>query len=62
MKVCHPPSVKILEDLFKKLPGLDDGRVLEGACGDGCLTEDLLQKWFRRIDLFDLCPKAVAKV
>ena len=62
MKQCHPPSVKILEALFKKLPGLDNSRALEAACGDGRFTEDLLHNWFNKIDLFDLCPIAIGKV
>ena len=52
----------MLRAFLKKLPGLDDTRVLEVACGDGCLTKDLLHEWFKKIDLFDQCPKAIAKV
>ena len=62
MEVCHGPSVTIIEALLKKLPGLDLTRALEVACGDGRLSKDLLQKWFKKIDLFDQCSNAITEV
>ena len=53
MDKCHEISIKILESIFEKLPGIKRGRALDMACGIGRLTKDCLANWFDHIDMFD---------
>ena len=34
-------------------PNLNCGRALEVGCGRGILTADILQYWYKTVDLFD---------
>jgi 16S rRNA A1518/A1519 N6-dimethyltransferase RsmA/KsgA/DIM1 with predicted DNA glycosylase/AP lyase activity len=41
---CHPGSIKMFEEMMKKLPNMKYDRVLEVASGEGILTQDFLSK------------------
>ena len=61
MEVCHPQCIDILTKFFAQLPQRATHRALDVAGGDGRLSKNLLVKQYNKVDLFDGCPRGVAK-
>ena len=59
---ADPTADKLMEDMFTKLPTIEYNRALEGACGDGRVTERILLKKFKVVDVFDQCSEAIGIV
>ena len=59
MKPNHADRIKLMDAIFKLVPEMSFDRALEGACGDGRLSKDLLVKKFNNVDLFDIDEDAI---
>ena len=53
MLKANPARIRIQEKLLNQLKTLRYGRALEVACSRAHLTNDLLKKRYRKIDMFD---------
>jgi len=61
LQTVHPYSIQQLEKLLgpAKIQG---DLALEVACGDGSLSNDLICRYYTKIDLFDRDPVEIKKV
>lgn len=59
---CHQPSIKLMKELWDKVPSLRSYRAIEVGCGDGRFSEDALVNKFEAVDLFDANPTAIKLV
>ena len=62
MEICNPHCVELLQKFLSEFEKLSTHRALDVAGGDGRLTKNLLVGLFSKVDIFDRCPKAIAKV
>ena len=59
---CHEPSIKLMEELMKKLNVKEFGRAIECGCGDGRYTIDHLIKRYTAVDMFDINGPVIEEV
>ena len=61
MEQCHNRCVEVLKRFLESIPQRLRHRAVDVAGGDGRLSESLLVKQYKKVDLFDICPEAVKK-
>ena len=59
MNDCHSLAVEWMKSFLNQLIFHENIRALEVACGNGCLTRDLLSEMYAEVDMFDKTTDAV---